>query len=100
MSSDTPPAGNPPHQPLAGRYEGIARVLQGALVVVVGLSLAAVLLPRDLATASGTAVVVLLIAIPVLRVGWLLTRWTRRRDRRFAAAAVVLLGLLALAISL
>ena len=44
---------------------------------------------------SGTACIVLLIAAPVVRVGWLVVDWTRERDTRFALLGSALLLVLA-----
>jgi hypothetical protein len=41
-----------------------------------------------------------LIAAPIGRVVWLLVRWLRRGDRRFALAAVALLAVMGVALAL
>lgn len=72
----------------------LASILRVGLVVAFVLALAGAFVPGAVGTASAVTCVALLIAAPVLRVGWLTVDWARQRDRRFAALGGVLLGVL------
>jgi len=52
-------------------------------------------LPGDAGTAVATAVVGVVVATPLLRVVWLVLRWNREHDRRFAALGLALLAVVA-----
>jgi hypothetical protein len=77
------------------------RVLVRALVILTAvlsaLALLVVVLPEPAEEPVAVATVALLIAAPVLRVGWLGIRWWRLGDRRFALVAAALIGVVALA---
>lgn len=79
-----------PH-PLVGRQRHLLLFLRTLYALAVGFAAGGVLLPGAAGRASGTGLVVTLVAAPVLRVAWLTARWLRRRDVRFAAVALVLL---------
>jgi Kef-type K+ transport system membrane component KefB len=87
-----------PH-PLIGRQ----RHLVAALRVAVGLALVAAFVGLSALGRPGElgaiACVVLLIATPLVRLVWLLLRWVRRRDHRFAGATVALLAVVMVAAS-
>ena len=59
--------------------------------VAFGAALAGVLLPDPVGNAASAAAVVVVVAVPLLRVAWLAIRWYRRGDRRYAAVAAGLL---------
>jgi hypothetical protein len=80
-----------------GRQARLLMFLRVATVVTVVLSALSVLVPDDGGRAAGTAVVVILVAVPLLRVAWLAQRWARKGDRLFATVACVLLGIVATA---
>lgn len=84
----------------AGRYDALSWYLRVALIVVAALSAIAVALPSTAGTWCGRAVVVLLVAIPLLRVGWFVVRWIRRRDLRFALVGVGVLVVVAVGAAL
>jgi hypothetical protein len=44
--------------------------------------------------------VVVLVVAPIIRIGWLLVRWVRRGDWRFAGAAAALLAVMGAALAL
>lgn len=69
----------------------LSRILQIALVITFVLALGGAFIPGRMGAVSGTACIVILIAAPVLRVGWLVVDWTRLRDVRFAALGATLL---------
>jgi hypothetical protein len=59
------------------------------------LALAAALLPGDAGEALGIALVVLLVAFPLGRVGLAALRFSRIGDRRYAGVALALLAIVA-----
>lgn len=85
----------PGRHPLVGRQRQLVAFLRGALVLALLLALGGVVLPGDAGRYSGVALVAILVAVPVVRVAWLLVRWVRRGDPRFAAAAAALLAVVA-----
>jgi membrane protein YdbS with pleckstrin-like domain len=76
--------GGPPFDPRLDRYRPLTRGLNASLVLCVALAAAAVVLPAPAGRWSGIAAVAVLIVVPLLRVVWLVQRWLRRGDRRFA----------------
>lgn len=89
----------PPHThgPRFVRRQVLARALSVLLVVLAVLAALAVVLPAPAEEAVAVATLALLLAIPVVRVGWLGVRWWRLGDRRFALVAAGLLCVVALA---
>jgi hypothetical protein len=83
-----------PDDPRLGRQRAIATYLRVALVAVLSVASAAVVAPGSWELGLGRVMVVVLIVAPVGRVVWLLARWTRRADRRYALAAVALLAVM------
>lgn len=71
-----------------------------AVVLVAILAVGGLILPEDQARPVGVAMVVVLIVVPVVRVGWLAIRWFRRGDLRFALCGVALLTLMAGALAI
>ena len=69
----------------------LSRILQIALVVTFVFALGGAFIPGSIGTVSGTACIVILIAAPVLRVGWLVVDWARLGDTRFAVLGGALL---------
>ena len=65
-------------------FRALSRVLQVALILTFACALGGAFIPGVVGRVSGTACIVLLIAAPVVRVGWLVVDWTRERDTRFA----------------
>ena len=75
--------------------ERVGRAIQGVLVAVaVAAAVGAAL--GDAGRALEWTAVVAITAIPLARVAWLAVRWSRQRDWRFVALAVLLLVLVAL----
>jgi hypothetical protein len=89
-----------PDDPRVQRQRVLATYLWCALAVSFALALTTAVAPRSWVETLGPTMVVVLVAAPVGRLLWLLVRWTRRGDRRFAAAILVLLGLMVLAMVL
>ena len=71
---------------------GLHRLLQVSAVAALVLGAAGALLPGDAGIAAATGAVAVVVAAPLLRVGWLAGRWARKHDARFATLAVVLLA--------
>jgi hypothetical protein len=79
----------------AAAEERVGRAIQAVLVAVaVAAAVGAAL--GDAGRALEWTAVVVITAIPLARVGWLAVRWSRQRDWRFVALAVLLLVLVAL----
>lgn len=85
----------PPPNPRLGRQRFLVAYLQVSLVLVGLAAAATVLLPDDVDRWPGWAMVVLVVAVPVVRLGWLTVRWARLGDWRFALACGGLLGVMA-----
>lgn len=66
-------------------------MLAWATRVLLVASLVTTVAPREIRAALAVAVVAAVVAVPLLRVGWLVFRWNQEHDRRFVAAGSVLL---------
>ncbi|MCU0267553.1 MAG: hypothetical protein MUF83_02790 [Acidimicrobiales bacterium] len=105
MSAPTPPDGAPaepggrPHNPRIGRQRYLVRFLQLLLVVTFGLAVASLVAPTEEARTLGLALAALLIAVPLVRVAWLVVRWTGRRDWRFVGAGIGLLAVIGIGVA-
>jgi len=73
----------------------LASILRVGVVVSFALALAGAFVPGQVGTASAVACIAVLVAAPVLRVGWLTVDWIRDGDRRFALLGSALLLVLA-----
>jgi hypothetical protein len=73
-----------PVDPRLDRYRPLTRALEWALACCAVLSVLAAVLPDPTGRWFGLAVVVLLVAAPLARVGWFIARWFRRGDTKFA----------------
>lgn len=80
----------------ASAEERVGLVISVALIVGAVLALIGVLVPGDWGVSLATAAIVVVTAIPILRVAWLVKRWLGQRDTKYAWAAVLLLVLVAL----
>jgi hypothetical protein len=89
--SDAHPTSGPAPNPRSDRQRRLVRFLQAATTAVFVLAIASLLLPGDAGRLAADLMVAVVIATPVVRVLWLLQRWIRRPDLRFAAAAAALL---------
>jgi len=87
-----------PPDPRIARQQAMAAYLRVCLVVAFVLGALAVVLPDPAGRRFGVAMAFVLVLAPVGRLLWLLVRWLRRGDRRFAASAATLLVLLAVAL--
>lgn len=82
-----------PLDPRADRQRRLARFLRVGVTTAFAVAVAALVTPGRLGTALGVAMVAVLVAVPLIRLGWLARRWLRKGDRRFALVAL-LLGLI------
>jgi hypothetical protein len=73
-----------------------APALRAASLIAFGVAAAALLLPGVLGDACAIAAVVVVTAAPLLRVGWLVFRWSQERDWRFVGIGVGLLMIVSL----
>jgi hypothetical protein len=90
-----------PPDPRLGRQRALATYLRVALGVAMVFGLLAALLPDTWdERPAGVAMVVVLVVAPIIRIGWLLVRWVRRGDWRFAGAAAALLAVMGAALAL
>jgi hypothetical protein len=80
-----------PPDPRIARQRAMATYLRVGLITAFLLGVGALLAPPGLRGPLGRTMVVVLILLPIGRVVWLMVRWLRRGDRRFAAAAATLL---------
>ena len=76
----------------------LARWTTTVIVLAALAASAGVILRGDIANMLNTAALVLLGALPVLRVIALAVSWARAGDRRYAAAAVVLVSIMAIGV--
>jgi hypothetical protein len=95
VSDDDLPTTGPGAHPLVGRQRHLVAFLQVAVAAAMVLAVAGVVLPGRWGTAAGVALVATLVGAPVARVAWLMVRWIRRGDPRFAAVAGALLAVAA-----
>ena len=73
----------------------LSKILMVALVVTFACALGGAFLPGTAGVWSGTACIIILIAVPVLRVTWLVVDWSRTRDVKFALLGCASLDVLA-----
>lgn len=74
---------------IRGHYQGPGLTWLTRIVMVAGL--AAAVLPGAAGIAVATAAVAAVVAAPLLRVAWLVLRWSQEDDRRFELLGVALL---------
>ena len=103
MSRGTPSVG-PDEYPISsivGRRQ--APALRSVVIAAGGLALLALALDMASVGAASVAAAVavgLIIATPLLRVCWLIFRWSQEGDRRFTAVGLALLGVVGLGVIL
>ena len=96
--TERPPIPDGTVSTIRGHYQGPALTWLTRIVMVAGV-LGAVL-PGTAGIAVATAAVAAVTAAPLLRVAWLVFRWTQERDRRFVALGSALLAVVALGAAL
>ena len=79
----------------AATEEKAGQVVWRALLLGAGLALIGVLLPSRFGRPLEIAAIAIVTAIPLLRVVWLIRRWTNLRDLKYVRWAVLLLLLVA-----
>ena len=92
----TAPSGPPPDH-RTGRQDRLLVFLRVATGLTVLGAVLGVLVPGVGGRAAANAVVAILVAVPLLRVAWLVQRWLRKGDFRFAAIAIGLLLIIGVA---
>jgi hypothetical protein len=75
----------------------LVQVLRGLLILVIVLAAISVALGDDVAHNLAVVMVTILAAAPIVRLVWLMVRWTNIGDRRYAAAATGLIAMVGLA---
>ncbi|HVR32340.1 MAG TPA: hypothetical protein VMS74_06490 [Acidimicrobiia bacterium] len=78
---------------ITGRRQG--PWLRSAMWVIGTLALVGIVVPGTLGTVASGAAVILLTAVPLLRVVWVVVRLAGERDRRFVIVGVALLSAVA-----
>lgn len=79
---------------ISGRRQRPAlRVVTAAAWMLAGIGTLGL---SDVTDAAAVAALTLVTAAPLIRVGWLVFRWTQERDLRFAALGVGLLAVVAI----
>ena len=80
----------------AAAEERVGLAISATLIVAAVVAFVGVVVPGDWGAGLATAAIVIVTAIPIVRVGWLVKRWAGQRDTKFVWAAVVLLALVAI----
>jgi len=80
--------------PRFDRFRPLSTALGRALGLVAVLAVVAVVVPKPVATWAGAALVATLVIVPLARVVWLVARWFRRGDRRYAAVGAGVLAVI------
>lgn len=83
---------------IRGRWQAPALTWVTWAVIVLGV--VSVVLPDDAGIAVATAVVAAVIAVPLLRVLWLVNRWRQEHDGRFVGVGLALLAVIGLGAAL
>lgn len=81
--------------PRFDRFRPLSRALGWALLAVAVLAVASVVLPSPVGGWAGVALVATLVVVPLARVLWLVARWVRRGDRRYASVGAGVLVVIA-----
>lgn len=84
---------NAPPDPRHQRYRPLANLLGTGIVLVSCLAVLTLALGDSAGHGVGIAMVVVLATIPLLRVAWLVGRWIRRGDPRFAAVGALVIAI-------
>jgi hypothetical protein len=77
-----------PFDPRAGRFRSLSRGMNVAMVTAAMAAVIGVVAPDPLGFAAGVTMVAVLVAAPLVRVGWFVLRWFRRGDPRFAVVGL------------
>ena len=79
----------------AAAEERLGLVVWRTLLVAAALALVGVLLPSEVGEPIEIAAIAIVTAIPLVRVAWLIKRWSALRDMKYVWWAVLLLVLVA-----
>lgn len=85
----------PGPDPRAGRQRRLVAFLRTGLVLVTGTATAELLAPPAWRAQAGVLMTSTVIAVPLVRLAWLVVRWWRRGDHRFALVGTGLLVIVA-----
>jgi hypothetical protein len=84
-----------PVDPRLERFRPLTASLRSVLVACAALAAAALVLPDPMSQWTGVALFALLVGAPIARVLWLVQRWFRRGDVRFAWVGISVLAVIA-----
>ncbi len=84
-----------PYDRRLDRFQPVVRGMRVALAAVAVLALGGALGPGDVGWWCAVAAIGVLVAAPLVRVVWLVRRWIRRGDPRFAAVGCGVLAIIA-----
>ncbi|MGI9577099.1 MAG: hypothetical protein ACR2OH_02745 [Microthrixaceae bacterium] len=84
---------NAPTDPRHRRYRPLSNLLGAGMGAVGLLAFLTLLLGEGAGGDVGAAMVVVLATIPLLRVCWLVGRWFKRGDPRFAAVGLLVVAI-------
>jgi hypothetical protein len=79
----------------ADRQRFLVAYLRIALVLAFAIGVLELVLPEDLRDEAAVVMVAVFVAAPIGRIVWLIVRWLRLGDRRFAIVGAVLLAVVA-----
>lgn len=85
----------PPPDPRADRFFGLERWLRTALLAAGILATASLVAGEEYGPDLGALTIAVLVGVPLGRVLWLVLRWSRRGDTRFAIVGAGVLGVVA-----
>lgn len=100
MIPGSEPVGDGPRDPKAGRFDGTVTALRVTTGLVAVAAIVALLLGGGPGDRVARVAIGLLVAAPLVRVGWLAARWFRRGDLRFGLAACGVLAIVAVGVLL
>lgn len=95
IPDDRSPDDRSPNDPRLERFRPLTASLRVVLVACAALAVAAFVLPEQASRWAGLAMFALLVGVPIARVLWLVQRWFRRGDVRFALVGVGVLAVIA-----
>ncbi len=90
--NDAAPLEDPPPDPRRNRFVPLSIAMLRLLAAIAVLALLTVLAPQPWDVAAGWAMVGVLVAAPLFRVLWLVQRWLRRGDPRYAVVGMAVLA--------
>lgn len=84
-----------PYDHRLDRFQPVVRGMHAALLLVGALAVGGAMVPGRVGRWMGAGAIAVLVAAPLLRVMWLVRRWVRRGDPRFAAVGCGVLAIVA-----